>query len=94
MLKKIEPMDLSRLLVKIADLTENNAHNESLLVVFEFFQLKIEADIIKHIMAIHKIVNSMPSDLISYRNSLTDRALNTIGKLYSNDIKLMLLAVL
>ena len=69
---------------KIAQLTNRNDHNGSLLHLAKKLGMKAHIDGLKHIIGLHKALGHMPQGLIDIRKKISDSLMRTSKAYYSN----------
>ena len=69
---------------KIAQLTNRNDHNGSLLHLAKKLGMKAHIDGLKHIIGLHKALGHMPQGLMDIRKKISDSLMRTSKAYYSN----------
>ena len=69
---------------KIAQMTDKNDHNASVLLLARMMREKRVEKMMDHIIAMHKINGSMSSDMINIRKEMLDQLMKKAKRQYSN----------
>lgn len=77
--------DISTLIKKVTDLTDNNDHNNSILEIAKYFKMNKYVKIIDSVIKIHMINNGMPQELIKYRTSITKEIFDLVKRKVSKE---------
>ena len=78
--KELDP----KIIQKIEKLTDRNDHNESLYLLATALKDKEAIKLLDSIKDMHKVYNSMPSELITLRNRIFDNLMRQSSRKYSN----------
>jgi hypothetical protein len=65
-----EAVNIDKQIEKIASMTDDNYHQEAKLELAKILGNKKTENILKHIIAIHEIEGSMPSELATYTSNI------------------------
>ncbi len=74
LIKQAKLIDFDAEARRINRMTDRNDHNGSLVALLEMLDFKKDVKVMEHVQAIHKIMGSMPYDLIRFRHSLLKKA--------------------
>ena len=78
--KELDP----KVIVKIAQMTDRNDHNASVLLLARMMKEMKVVKMMDHIIAMHKINGSMSSDMINIRKEMLDQLMKKAKRQYSN----------
>jgi hypothetical protein len=71
-------MTYKQLLTKLKKYTDENYHNESILLLCQYYKLEKYISIMEHIISICKLEGSTPYHIVQYRSTVYNTVINIL----------------